>query len=217
MPQAGVSVSRGHVRRDDGLSDAPGHELPDPEPYTGPRPVRAGASSANHPRPVRAASAAESWTPSARADAAARVSDRPRRIADRTPRAADRTSRVADRSPQASPRSPRADGSRGASEGPRAVGRAPASPPASGGVGVPGRRTVTIQGRGAERYKAGPARRRPAQRPYERTGFRPDRAAMWAVMLGVLLVLIAATSSRAAVGAHHAAAGARVPITLALP
>ena len=67
--------------------------------------------------------------------------------------------------------------------------------PVSGGV--PGRRTITIQGRGAERYT--PSRRRPQRRRHERAGFRPDRAALWAVLLGVLLVLGAATSSHAAV------------------
>ena len=41
-------------------------------------------------------------------------------------------------------------------------------------------------------------RRRPPSRPHERPGFQPDRVAMWAVLLGVLLVLVAATSSHAA-------------------
>jgi hypothetical protein len=107
------------------------------------------------------------------------------------------------------------------------------SPAAShGGAGVPGRRTVTIRGVGAEawavrsssrsRASSGPrsasggprsasgtprpalgtprsasgARRRP--RAYERSGFRPDRVAMWAVLLGVVLILVAAASSHAA-------------------
>jgi hypothetical protein len=69
--------------------------------------------------------------------------------------------------------------------------------------GVPGRRTVTIQGRGSERYT--PERRRPQQRAHERVGFRPDRAAMWAVLLGLLMVLAAATSSHAAVLASNPA------------
>src|SRR5579884_1760430 len=68
--------------------------------------------------------------------------------------------------------------------------------------GVAGRRTVTIQGRGAERYYPAPSRRRPATRAYERPGFRPDRVAMWAVMLGFVLVLIAAASSHAAMLVH---------------
>ena len=68
------------------------------------------------------------------------------------------------------------------------------------GNGVPGRRTVTIRGQGAERpvpRRADSTRRRPERR-HERPGFRPDRAAMWAVLLGVMLILIAVTSAHAA-------------------
>jgi hypothetical protein len=74
------------------------------------------------------------------------------------------------------------------------------------GAGVPGRRTVAIQGRGAERYRGMPERRRPASRRHERAGFKADRAAMWAVVLGVLMILAAATSSHAAMLSRHAAA-----------
>jgi hypothetical protein len=73
------------------------------------------------------------------------------------------------------------------------------------GAGVPGRRTVTIRGRGAERELAFPQNgraRRPAVRRHERPGFRPDRTALWALMLGVVLVLVAATSSHAATLSH---------------
>jgi hypothetical protein len=65
--------------------------------------------------------------------------------------------------------------------------------------GVPGRRTVTIRGQVADRYATprSSSRRRPERR-YERTGFRPDRAAMWAVLLGVMLILAAVTSAHAA-------------------
>jgi hypothetical protein len=70
------------------------------------------------------------------------------------------------------------------------------TPSASPGDGVPGRRTVTIRGRGAERYPDG-ARRRPERR-HERPGFRPDRAALWAFLLGVMLILAAVTSAHAA-------------------
>jgi hypothetical protein len=59
------------------------------------------------------------------------------------------------------------------------------------------RRTVTIRGRGSERYVTPSSRRRP-ERVYERTGFRPDRAAMWAVLLGMTMILVAATSAHAA-------------------
>jgi hypothetical protein len=62
------------------------------------------------------------------------------------------------------------------------------------GTAVPGRRTVTIRGQVATR----PAPRRPRRDPYDRVGSRPDRIAMWAVVLCVLLVLVAATSSHAA-------------------
>ncbi len=59
-----------------------------------------------------------------------------------------------------------------------------------------GRRTVVIRGRGAERNL--PVAR-PTLRRHERPGFRPDRAALWAVMLGLLLILVAATSAHAAI------------------
>lgn len=71
-------------------------------------------------------------------------------------------------------------------------------PPAAG---VPGRRTVTIRGHGTERYvpdRASSSRRRRPERRYERAGFRPDRTAMWAVLLGLMLILAAVTSAHAA-------------------
>lgn len=61
------------------------------------------------------------------------------------------------------------------------------------GAGVPGRRTVTIRGQVAPPRRA-PARRRPARSPVERLGTRPDRIALWAVMMGFFLILVAATS-----------------------
>jgi hypothetical protein len=54
---------------------------------------------------------------------------------------------------------------------------------------------VVIRGQGAERNL--PVAR-PTLRRHERPGFRPDRAALWAVMLGLLLILVAATSAHAA-------------------
>jgi hypothetical protein len=73
---------------------------------------------------------------------------------------------------------------------------APAGP-AARAEPLPARRTVKIQGRGAERNLplTYDSRRRPPRRAYERTGFRPDRVAMWAVMLGFVLVLIAIISA----------------------
>jgi hypothetical protein len=54
---------------------------------------------------------------------------------------------------------------------------------------------VTIRGRGADpTFALYESRRRPARRPYERAGFKPDRLAMWAVMLGLVLVLVASMS-----------------------
>lgn len=89
-------------------------------------------------------------------------------------------------------------------QAPRTAGAATATVP---GRGVPGRRTIKIQGRGAERNLIY-ARRRPQRRPseprHERAGFKPDRVAMWAVLLGVLLILVAATSSHGAVLSHAA-------------
>jgi len=80
------------------------------------------------------------------------------------------------------------------------------------GAGVPGRRTVTITGQGAEGYASRngtrpsmAARHRHVKR-HERAGFRPDRVAMWAVLLGVMLMIAAATSSHAAtLAVYHAA------------
>jgi hypothetical protein len=55
---------------------------------------------------------------------------------------------------------------------------------------------VTIRGYGAERHLPWPdgSTRRPQRKPYERAGFRPDRVAMWAVMLCLLLVIVAVAS-----------------------
>jgi hypothetical protein len=61
------------------------------------------------------------------------------------------------------------------------------------------RRTVVIRGQVVDRYS--PRRtttRRPRSSRYGRMSSRPDRIALWAVLLGVLLVLVAATSSHAA-------------------
>jgi hypothetical protein len=50
-------------------------------------------------------------------------------------------------------------------------------------------------------------RRRPARRAAERVGARPDRLALWAVLLGFFLIFVAVTStSHAATRAHSAGA-----------
>jgi len=70
--------------------------------------------------------------------------------------------------------------------------------------GVQGRRTVTIRGQVADRYAPprSPSSRRRPERRYERSGFRPDRAALWAFVLGLMLILAAVTSAHAATLAH---------------
>jgi len=99
--------------------------------------------------------------------------------------------RVAARSADGDPTAPR----------PRSESRAAtASRPAPRGEALPERRTVTIRGHGSERYvpsRSSSSRRRP-QRAYERSGFRPDRTAKWAVLLCLVLILAAATSAHAA-------------------
>jgi hypothetical protein len=70
-----------------------------------------------------------------------------------------------------------------------------------------GRRTVVITGRGSERYRP-PVSRRPAPSVHDRVGFNPDRMALWAVLLGIVLLLVAAMSSHAAVLTHHVVAHA---------
>jgi hypothetical protein len=50
-----------------------------------------------------------------------------------------------------------------------------------------------------------PVADRRRRRPYDAPRARPDRIAMWAVLLGVVLILAAATSSHAAVIAHAVA------------
>jgi hypothetical protein len=83
-----------------------------------------------------------------------------------------------------------------ASEVPRGPTSAPEPPLVSGGVA--GRRTVTIRGQAAERHPAAASSRRSPERVHERIGFNPDRVAMWAVLLGMLLILVAVTSAHAA-------------------
>jgi hypothetical protein len=76
-----------------------------------------------------------------------------------------------------------------------------ASPQSPAGAGVPGRRTVTIRGQAPERYpqrRADGSRRPRPERRYERAGFRPDRAALWAFLLGVMLIMVAVASAHAA-------------------
>ncbi len=82
----------------------------------------------------------------------------------------------------------------------------PARPPASRNIGpppVPDRRTVVITGRTVPAPIAprviGSERRRPPRRPVERVGQRPDRMAMWALLMGILLILVAVGTADASV------------------
>jgi hypothetical protein len=86
-----------------------------------------------------------------------------------------------------------------------ATATAPPAPP-------PARRTVQITGRTVSAPSlprlVEVERRRPARRPAERVGPRPDRVALWAVLLGFFLILVAATSSHAATHPAHTNAAA---------
>jgi hypothetical protein len=63
------------------------------------------------------------------------------------------------------------------------------------------RRTVIITGRPESRFAPPPPRveRRRTRPRTERLGPRPDRVAMWAVMMALFLILVTAASSHAAV------------------
>ncbi len=207
MPQAGVSVSPGRTYRgDEDQETADGLHLA-PRRQSDPRSGRAVAARlasmadvtselefAPRPRPRRVSGPA---APRRRADAVS--SSPPRPVRADAPERADQAAEAAYRTAEPAYRVQEAD-------------YRPAEPPVPvPGAGVTGRRTVTIQGRGAERYTPTTQRRRPTRRPHEREGFRPDRVAMWAVMLGFVLVLVAATSSHAAAISHRAGAAHRAP------
>jgi hypothetical protein len=68
------------------------------------------------------------------------------------------------------------------------------------------RRTVQITGRPAEARVVSRALRHRPRTTADRLGPRPDRIALWAVVLGAILILLAAfsSSSQAAELAHHA-------------
>jgi hypothetical protein len=143
-----------------------------------PEAIWLGGSWEEPPARRRTAVAADELEPRPRATATRRPTATPAREPVAAPRP------VAARAPVAAPRP--------------VAARAPVADP-------PERRTVVIRGRGAERdltWTAHQNRRRPTRPRHQRPGFKPDRAAMWAVLLGLLLVLVAATSSHAAVRTH---------------
>lgn len=70
------------------------------------------------------------------------------------------------------------------------------------GTPVPARRTVEIRGRtvpapAVPRIEVD--RRRPPRRPIERVGPRPDRLALWALLMGLMLILVAVGTADASV------------------
>lgn len=180
MPETGVSAARLDTGPWEESTDSPAEELREELPR-GPRPTadrqRGPRNSADRAR--------------ARAFDMALDIDPPRRRNSNRHTSAPRTEPAASvgARPSTAPR-------------PATVNRASAPSGAVPRGGVPGRRTVAISGRGSERYQSQSARRRPSTRAHERPGFRPDRVAMWAVLLGFALVLIAATSSHAAMLLH---------------
>jgi hypothetical protein len=74
--------------------------------------------------------------------------------------------------------------------------------PHARGTAVPARRTVEIRGRTVP-APAVPRieldRRRPPRRPIERVGPRPDRLALWALLMGLMLILVAVGTADASV------------------
>jgi hypothetical protein len=67
------------------------------------------------------------------------------------------------------------------------------------GQGVPGRPTVQIRGRGAEArvHAVLRERRRPPRTVSERLGPRPDRLALWALLLALVLIITAVATADA--------------------
>jgi len=74
--------------------------------------------------------------------------------------------------------------------------------PHARGTAIPARRTVEIRGRTVP-APAVPRveldRRRPVRRPIERVGPHPDRLALWALLMGLMLILVAVGTADASV------------------
>ena len=83
----------------------------------------------------------------------------------------------------------------------------PAAPARRGdhakGTAIPARRTIEIRGRTVPAPEVPRSveidRRRPPRRPIERVGPRPDRLAMWALLMGIVLILVAVGTADASV------------------
>jgi hypothetical protein len=84
---------------------------------------------------------------------------------------------------------------------------APRRGPHTKGSAIPARRTVEIRGRTVP-APAVPTtrieidRRRQQRRPIERIGPRPDRIALWALLMGLVLILVAVGTADASMLPH---------------
>lgn len=121
--------------------------------------------------------------------------DEARRLADLADRRAslDRT---------ADPRHETRDRRQGDGEFGRPI--APRRGPHVKGTAMPARRTIEIRGRtvpapSVPRSSVELDRRRPPRRAMERVGARPDRLAMWALLMGLVLILVAVGTADASV------------------
>ena len=179
---------------------------PDRAPRSASRPDRAPRSAsrpdpASHlaSRPDPASHLASRPDPAShlasRPDSAPRSASRP----DPAPRSAsgpDPASQVASRTDPAPRLAPQPDLAprRGAHADGRFAGE-PSSGPRVKGSATPGRRTVEIRGRTVPAPMVprpiASDRRRPPRRAIERVGARPDRVAMWALLMGLMLILVA--------------------------
>jgi hypothetical protein len=81
-----------------------------------------------------------------------------------------------------------------------------ATPPPPPGT----RRTVAIKGRPSEYKVPSLAQRHRGRTASDRVGHRPDRIALWAVVLGAILILVAATTSSSQAAVPHRAATPQV-------
>lgn len=84
---------------------------------------------------------------------------------------------------------------------------APRRGPHTKGSAVPARRTIEIRGRtvpapAVPRTSVEIDRRRRTPRTVARVGARPDRIAMWALLMGLVLILVAVGTADASVLAH---------------
>ena len=88
----------------------------------------------------------------------------------------------------------------------RDVPRQPLAPrrgPHAKGSALPARRTIEIRGRTVPAPSIPRTveidRRRPPRRAIERASTRPDRLAMWALLMGIVLILVAVGTADASV------------------